>query len=314
MRTKASSPAFRGRTVVALSVFVTALCLVYVFVGDKTVWGESISVAPPAVWGVLLLPSIVRLRSWTLLAFVALFLLVASEWPRMGTSVAPRDQTIRVVTWNIGAGNKDWATAVRRLEPDIVLAQESMKPGAIDEGFQWYGTLDPGTLSRFPTEVLETGRIGPWTDPQLLLMEIHGRRVLVANVRMMLPSVVIQLVDPLHERPLVNYQARIAQYENLARLVKSTAERTRADAILLGGDFNIPANAPSLAPLRDFLSDSWLRSGSGWGATVPEFFPLTRIDQLWISGGLQPVSVRVVRVEGSDHRAVIAELSFSLDP
>lgn len=64
----------------------------------------------------------------------------------------------------------------------------------IDGGFEWYGSLDPGTLSRFPTEVLETERIGPWTDPQLLLMEIQGRRVLVANVRMMLPSVVIQLV------------------------------------------------------------------------------------------------------------------------
>jgi len=94
----------------------------------------------------------------------------------------------------------------------------------------------------------------------------------------------------------------------------STAERARADAILLGGDFNIPAHTPSLAPLRDFLSDAWLRSGSGWGATVPEFFPLARIDQIWISRGIQPVSVRVVRVEGSDHRAVIADLSVGQDP
>jgi hypothetical protein len=160
LRTSPATPALRRPAVLALSIVAIALGLVYVFVGDSTIWGEWISVAPPVVWAVLLLPSVVRLRSWTLLAFVTLFLLGTSEWPRIGGRKAPPAQTIRVVTWNIGAGNKDWAQAVRRLTPDIVLAQESMKPAAIDEGFRWYGGLDPGTLSRFPAEVLESRRIG----------------------------------------------------------------------------------------------------------------------------------------------------------
>jgi len=304
----------RRRVIVALCVLVAALAAVYAFVGDRTVWGEWISVAPPAVWGVLLLPSVVRLRSWLLFAVVLSFVVLLSEWPRIGPKEAPSRKTIRVVSWNIGAGNGGWAEAVMPLEPDIVLVQEDMKPATLETGFQWYGTLDPGTLSRFPAEVLPTERVGPWMDPQLLLMEIQGRKVLVANVRLMLPSVVIQLVDPLNERPVENHRARLAQYEKLARLLQSTAEKTGAGAILLAGDFNIPAQARSLDPVRGFLEDAWRISGSGWGATVPEFLPLARVDQLWLSREIVPVSMRVVRLEGSDHRAVVADLSFREAP
>jgi endonuclease/exonuclease/phosphatase (EEP) superfamily protein YafD len=300
----------RRHTVFALCVFVAALAGVYNFVGDRTIWGEWISVAPPLVWIALLLPSVVRLRSWILLAALASFLVLACEWPRIPTSSATTSETIRVLTWNIGAGNSSWAEAVKPWNPDIVLVQESTRPIAIEEGYHWYGTLDPGSLSRFAAEVLPTERIGPWMDPQLLLMKIHGRRVLVANVRMMLPSIVIQLVDPLHERPMENYGARVGQYGKLASLLESTARSTGAEAILLAGDFNIPAHMPSLAPFRHFLQDAWRASGSGWGATVPEFLPLVRIDQLWLSSEIQPLEVRVVRLEGSDHRAVIADISL----
>jgi endonuclease/exonuclease/phosphatase (EEP) superfamily protein YafD len=293
-----------------LSIFVGALASVYTFVGDRTLWGEWISAAPPVVWAVLLLPSVVRLRSWTLLVAVASFILITSEWPRLGAGGAPPSDGIRVVSWNIGAGNRGWSEAVMRLEPDIVFVQESTKPVAIEAGFHWYGAIDPGTLSRFPADVLPTEKVGPWTDPQLLLMEIGGRKVLVANVRLMLPSVVIQLVNPFEEDPRENYRARVAQYEKLAQLLRSTAERTGAKAILLAGDFNVPARMPSLEPFRSFLRDAWRESGSGWGGTVPEFLPLARVDQIWLSREFQPVSVRVVPIEGSDHRAVVAEVTL----
>jgi hypothetical protein len=304
-------PSKRGRRpTVALATFVLVLTVVYTLVGDRTIWGEWVSVAPPVVWGVLLLPSVVRLRSRILLVALVAFLALTSEWPRFGGENTKSTETIRVVSWNIGAGNATWAESVMRLEPDIVLAQESMKPVAIEDGYHWYGTLDPGTLSRFPAEVLPTEKVGPWLDPQLLLMEVQGRKVLVVNVRLMLPSVVIQLVNPLEENPVENYEARVGQYEKLAKLLQSTAERTGADAIVLAGDFNVPAETASLEPLREFLSDTWRVAGSGFGATVPEFLPLARVDQIWVSREIRAVSVRVVRVEGSDHRAVVADVRF----
>jgi endonuclease/exonuclease/phosphatase (EEP) superfamily protein YafD len=298
----------RTRKAIALSLFVGALATVYALVGDRTLWGEWITAAPPVVWGVLLLPSAVRLRSAILLAAIVLFVALASEWPRFGPGKEPTAGAVRLVSWNIGAGNSGWVEAALTLEPDLVFVQEGMKPAAVPEGYHWYGTLDPGTLSRFPAEVLPTESVGPWTPPQLLSMEIQGKKLLAANVRLMLPSVVIQLVNPLEENPRENYRARVGQYEKLARLLRSTAERTGADAILLAGDFNVPAGMTSLEPLRGFLRDAWRTSGSRWGGTVPEFLPLVRIDQLWLSSGIWPVSVRVVRLPGSDHRAVVADV------
>jgi len=102
----------RRRVIVALCVLVAALAAVYAFVGDRTVWGEWISVAPPAVWGVLLLPSVVRLRSGLLFAVVASFVVLLTEWPRIAPKRAPPRETVRVVSWNIGAGNRGWAEAV----------------------------------------------------------------------------------------------------------------------------------------------------------------------------------------------------------
>jgi len=295
------------RAMVVLVVGLTAVC---VFVGDRTVWGEWISVMPPVLWVLALSPAVVLTRSSVLLFVLVLFMIITSEWPRLRGSGVPAGGTIRVVSWNIGTGFGGWAEAVAPLKPDIVLVQESAAPSVLPEGFHWYGAFDPGTLSRFPATVLPSERVGAWTDPQLLLMEISGRKLLVANVRLMHPSVVMALVDRKLDTVVKSYRSRIAQYEKLSALLKSTAERSDAQAILLGGDFNIPAQMPSLDPLRRYLQDAWLTAGTGWGATVPEDLPLVRIDHLWLSSQIEPIAVRVVRLPGSDHRAVVADIKF----
>ena len=160
-----------------------------------------------------------------------------------------------MVSWNIGAGNENWLQALEEQKPDIVLVQESLPPKTAWDGFRWYGTLDSSIYTRFPVEVLPTDKVGPWTEPQLLLVDIHGKRVLIANVRLMLPSGVIQLVDPLGENPFENYRARIGQYDRLARLVRTMAQKAKVHRIIIAGDFNIPADQPSLSPLRGFLQD-----------------------------------------------------------
>ena len=291
--------------VVIFCLIVLALGITYKVVGDRTIWGAWISIVPSFIWVILLLPTAIRLRGWLVGAFLAVFLLLTVEWPRLSGASTPPEDTIRLVSWNIGAGNTNWVESLEGYAPDIVLVQESIKPLKVWDGFEWYGTLDPSVLTRFSTEVLPTEKVGPWTEPQLLLMEIRDRRVLVANVRLMLPSVAIQLLDPLGEKPLESYHARIRQYENLAKLVKETAEQTKADFIIVAGDFNVPARMQSLAPLRDFLRDGWLATGRGWGPTAPAFLPVTRVDQVWVSNDVELVLVRVRRLAGSDHRGLI---------
>ncbi|HXV61674.1 MAG TPA: endonuclease/exonuclease/phosphatase family protein [Vicinamibacteria bacterium] len=294
---------------VAFCLFITALTGVYGFVGDKTFWGDWLSIAPSAIWALFLLPTVALLRSRMAFLFLLGFTLATTDWPgHVGARASSPSDTIRVVSWNIGAENAEWADAVRSLKPDIVLVQESSKPLSVWKGFDWYGTPDPGTLTRFPAEILPTEKVGPWSAPQLLLVDVRGRKILVANVHLMLPAAVLQLVDPLEANPLENYRLRVGQFDRLASLIRSTAETTGAQGIILAGDFNTPARMPSLDPLRVFLTDAWTTRGSGWSATMPAFLPLERIDHIWVSPGVEPITVRVVPLDGSDHRAVVADL------
>ena len=294
--------------IAALCLGIVALGLIYHFVGDKRIWGEWISVAPPIVWVVLLLPTAFRLRSWTATGFLAGLLVTFTEWPRPRAENGRPANSVRLVSWNIGAGNTNYLAPLRAYQPDIVLIQEGMKPLEPWEGFKWYGTPDPSVLTRFPAEILPTEKVGPWTEPQLLLLDIRGKSLIVANVRLMLPSVIMQIVHPLSENPVGNYKTRLEQYGKLAKLLKSTAEKTGTRSIILAGDFNLPATMPSLDPLREFLRDAWLAAGSGWGATVPEFLPLSRVDQVWVSKDVQLLSVKAVALAGSDHRGLIVDL------
>ena len=291
---------------IVLYAILLVLALAY-GVGDRTIWGAWISVAPPLVWVVLLLPRTIRLRRWPVAAALIAFLLLTTEWPRPARELPRNDDTVRLISWNIGSGNLNWLETIREHQPDIVLVQESIKPQALWNGFEWYGTLDPGTLTRYPAEILPTHKVGPWTEPQLLLVNIRSRRVLIANVRLMLPSVIIQLLDPFGENPVENYRARTGQYERLARLVRQTAAHVRADSVIVAGDFNAPADLPSLEPIGSFLTDGWLAAGRGWGPTVPALLPLSRVDQVWVSDGIALRSVGVRRLAGSDHRAVIVD-------
>ena len=288
-----------------------ALFFVYTLVGDRTFWGAWISVWPPVIWVFLFLPGLIRMRSPIPPALLGLFLVSTTEWPRFSADPLPRDHSIRLISWNVGAGNANWLEALESYDPDIVLVQENFPPPEAWDGFDWYATFDPAVLTRFPAEILPSATIGPWTEPQLLLTHIEGRRVLIANVRLMLPSAVMQLVDPLYERPIENYRTRISQYRPLAELLKETAERVQADSIILSGDFNIPARMPSLAPFRAFLRDAWLIAGSGWGATVTAEWPMSRIDHVWVSDDIDVISVRIARFGGSsDHRGLIVDFSL----
>ena len=88
------------------------------------------------------------------------------------------------------------------------------------------------------------------------------------------------------------------------------------------GDFNTRADAPELAPLRERFTDAWElaperedRSGwrfwhSGHGETFPAKGPRRRIDQVWVSPGIEVTSARVLDGMGaSDHLPFCVDLA-----
>ena len=237
-------------------------------------------------------------------------MIITSEWPRFGVSRAPACGTIRVVTWNIGSGFGGWAEAVAPLRPDIVLVQESAPPSVVAGGISLVRCVR--SRHAFALSRHRAAQRARWClDRSAVAADGNIRKKGAGGQRPPDASVGRHAAGGSKTRQVAeNYRLRIAQYEKLATLLKSTAARSEAEAILLGGDFNVPAQMPSLDPLRGFLHDAWLTAGSGWGATMPEYLPLVRIDHLWLSSQIEPISVRVVRLAGSDHRAVVADVKF----
>jgi endonuclease/exonuclease/phosphatase (EEP) superfamily protein YafD len=280
-------------------------------VGDRTAWGEWISVWPTVGWLVLFAPAVLCYRAWLAGAVLLAFVAGTTEWPGATRSAVVAERDLRVVVWNV-SGNPAFLDAVADLEPDLVLAQESIRPPKLPRDWVWKGGLDPGTASRFPLKVLDSRPIGPWQDPQLLLAELpHGRHLLVANVRLMLPAPVFEAAHPLDAlRGRDYHRQRVRQFPALARLLSETAQKHHPDAVLLAGDFNSPAGLPSLRPLKAQLTDVWPLAGDGWGGTAPEFLPIARIDQCWVSDALIPLRAFVTRRPGSDHRALVVDLAF----
>src|SRR3712207_5327120 len=88
------------------------------------------------------------------------------------------------------------------------------------------------------------------------------------------------------------------------------------------GDFNADPDAPELAPLRERFTDAWELAPArddqaGWrfwhaghGDTFPAAGARTRIDQVWVSPGVDVTAARVLDGAGaSDHLPFVVDLA-----
>ena len=317
---------------IAGTVLLTAI---YLLVSDRTAWGEFIAIWPPFFWTLGLAPLALlsferwRWRRWVALpALILLFMLLTVEWRPMlrrgegakeAAGGAPR---LRLATWNVSAGSGGIGAIGRELAalaPDICFLQETPDgeeaaawTGATPHfaGWTWLDAGDCGLLSRWPLEAVATPRVGPWSAPQAAWVEPEpGRFILLVNVRLMLPSLVLNPFSaPGREALAADHAARLAQYPALRRFIEGELGRRPGAEAILAGDFNTPGGMASLAPLRPLLSDVWRDAGRGWGATMTAEFPVARIDQVWMTEGLTAVWARVQGMAVSDHRAVAVEV------
>lgn len=323
-----------------LAGFATAaaagLSMVYVFASDSTTFGEYIAIWPAGFWLIGLIPPLLLSfdfgkrggRPFAIGAIsVAAFVAATTEWgPLLRMALPgsrPDGETIRIVSWNINDAPGGKAGILERLaalEPDLCFLQET-PDGALSfleedlagvwEGFHWADAGDCGVLSRYPIETLESGKVGPWTAPQALSVELpDGAALTCVNVRLMLPSLVVNpLPERNRERLAADHAARILQYEKLAEEIDRVAKRAGTTNVILAGDFNTPGGRRSLKPLRKRLRDAWRAAGIGWGATMMEGFPVSRIDQCWVGGEIEPVRATVRSGAPSDHRMLVVDVA-----
>jgi endonuclease/exonuclease/phosphatase (EEP) superfamily protein YafD len=317
------------------AICALALSGLYLGVGDLTPWGEYFTIWPPVLWllGLVPLAALGTARSakrtsamaW---AAVAAFALLTNEITPLVRSLTPAPKIkgdLRAVTWNVG-GSSDLGAVVRdlrELEPDICILQECRSILG-RENLARLATLWPEmkaersgeliTLSRHPIKVLPTHGIGPWSDPQLMRIELTGgHSLLLANIRLMLPSLVL-VPWPRGTRQVMAREnaQRVAQFPKLATLIAETAEREKPDAILFGGDFNTSSHARSLDPIRKMFQDAWRIAGRGWGGTCTTQFPVSRIDAIHSSKALIAVRAEVGKSAASDHRPLVVDLKWAV--
>ena len=309
-----------------VAALLIAIGVLHVAVGDLTWWSETVTVWPTVGWLILISPRLAmwamrkRWRDFALVGTASLSLILATnEWRSLfrasvevDAARSPRD--LRIVTWNVAGGMplQDIASE----HPDIALLQEigglppgRPRPEAL-QNFHWIAEFDPGTLSRFPIERLPTRRVGPWQEPQILKTTIHGRSVILVNVRLMLPAFVVAVASLESPTGLVRLHAeRVAQFVRLRDLIAETLARENTRTAILCGNFNSPGGIQSGRVLAPSLRDVWPKSGRGWPATMTSSFPVSRIDQCWVT---PDVAVRAawVRPGASDHRRLVVDLTL----
>ena len=90
--------------------------------------------------------------------------------------------------------------------------------------------------------------------------------------------------------------------------------------VLVAGDFKTSAGSRPHRILLRHLRDAYREVGGGVGHTFPQPAsvrglwvpaPLLRIDYVFFRGGLEPLRARTLPHPGSDHRAVLVELSLA---
>lgn len=152
-------------------------------------------------------------------------------------------------------------------------------------------------MSRYPMTVLDLD-VDPDTGHQqpIVSLDVSGSRLLVRGVH---PR------SPTSEAKLAAWRDDLAELESW--------QRGAGSPLVLAGDFNAAWPHPAFRAMVDGLDDAMRVTGQAWSPTWPASGRLpafTQIDHV-LSRGLGVQAAGTVRVRGTDHLGVWADLTLS---
>ena len=264
-----------------------------------------------------LLVTAVLLRSRALTAGAAVLVLahLALVAPSLRAAPVPEQAAqaprLRVVVANLYRQNPDPAAAaafLRTLDADLLVVPEldprgrrAVEQAGLAEDLPYTvagsGSADEtvGLLSRLPLDDVVLRRIGGRVQPQVTV-QVDGAAVRLFAV---------------HPLPPIGGLAPLWW----AALADTAQQAAGTDLpLVVAGDLNADRDHAAFRRLLDAgLRDVHDERGRGLARTWPARFPLLHLDHVLVSDGRQarlvPLSVREVRVPGSDHRAVVTDLA-----
>lgn len=269
-------------------------------------------------------------RPWS--AGVLLVCLALGACRRHAPASAPPGEvaTVRVMTFNIAAGNGDLAriaATIRDANADIAGLQEvdvhwSERSAFVGQADSLARLL--GMEVRF-APIYDIANVDRTKPPRQFGVALLSRHPVVGVTNHAItrhstvtpnapPSPMPGLLDAtvsVHGTRVhafvthLDYRAdpavRRVQVAETVRIL----DRTDGPVLLLG-DLNATPEAPELAPLLARVPDTW-RAGDGPGFSYPAALPTKRIDYV-LARGFAVHRARVIETRASDHRPVVAEL------
>ncbi|MDB4353720.1 endonuclease/exonuclease/phosphatase family protein [Akkermansiaceae bacterium] len=228
-----------------------------------------------------------------------------------------RGRVLRVLTLNC-ARRTDPYTVVAPYAPDIIFLQEiphtyRLKK-LIDDIYDGHGDYRYNAAKACAVVVKGTIEFEvpvPKYRCQLLTVKLaSGESVQLMNVHLRGAATNLRLWDrKAWQEHRINREQREIELSYQMSLLRQKTAYPRVPA-LVAGDFNAPANDAVYKLLGNDFTDAFEAVGTGWGNTYHRSLPLLRIDHIFSSKQLIPIRSKAKRLEGSDHRMVIADYVF----
>ena len=254
-----------------------------------------------------------RLLTAVALALVAAHLLVVAPGlgPERVPAAAARAPHLRVVVANLFVLNPDPVAAgraLRALDADVVVVPEldarglrALRRSGLLEDLPHvvaelgHRTETVGLLSRLPLDDVST-RPGGGRELPRATVDVGGTQVRLLAEHTLPPLSVLEVL----------WRARLADLETELRGLELP--------VVVAGDFNADRDhAPFRRLLEAGLRDAHDERGRGLARTFPAVLPVLHLDHVLVRDGeaaaLEVLEVSEVRLPGSDHLTVVAELA-----
>ena len=223
------------------------------------------------------------------------------------------DRVIRVVSLNCAGGGLKSAAEVIPYKPDIVLFQESPRKESVAKiAKELYGVagafvwgVNNSIIANGKIVQISAAREFPYAS-QARVRLFSGKEIEVIYCRP--PPMPIRFdiwSFDCWKAHLSDRRKKRSYMKAIARKLKTLPSDI---PIIVGGDFNVPANDGATRELSPLLHDAYKEGGLGAGNTVMNDMPVHRFDQIWISGHFKSISLVTQMTKNSDHRMVIADL------
>jgi endonuclease/exonuclease/phosphatase (EEP) superfamily protein YafD len=174
-----------------------------------------------------------------------------------------------------------------------------------------HGAYGLAVFSRVPLARPTVVREGRRVAGQCVALALYGAETALCNVHLSSPAGVVERGSRWFRGFDANARVRARQWALLRDHVARTYPQARH--LIVAGDFNTLDSEPLYRTIRGSLVDAFAAAGEGPGATFPTEpvspVPLIRIDYLFASPALVPLSAEVLPQAGSDHRALKVTLA-----